>query len=127
MLGHGAPQRRAIHPGTGKKLRSRAGALELFLYRLAAHHRIIDAERLKDQITIDQVKRWLAFYRIEPFGNAWLRTARAANVVAAAFGAKVGTDFEDKFLPTYDPMRVMTDEEIMAELMKIPGAKLQAH
>lgn len=75
---------------------------------------------------MDQLRRWIAYYRIEPFGNEWKRSARAALIVAAAFGAKVDPESEEKFLPTYDPMRVMTEDEIMAELMKIPGAKAQA-
>lgn len=84
---------------------------------------IFNVEEWKHQITIDQLQRWIAYYRIEPFGDDWRRSGRAALISAQAFGAKADPSFEDKFLPTYDPHRVMTDEEILAELMKIPGAR----
>ena len=126
MLGDCPAERRHRDPGNRKKLRSRSGSLELFLYRLAAHHRIPNVEEWRHTVTIDQLRRWIAYYRIEPFGDEWRRSARAALIVAAAFGAKVEPESEEKFLPTYDPMRVMTEAEIMAELMKIPGAKVQA-
>lgn len=43
---------------------------------------------------------------------------------AAVMGAKVKTDAEEMFLPTYDPYRPQTEEEMIRELMKIPGFKL---
>lgn len=44
--------------------------------------------------------------------------------MAAAYGAKVKEDAEEMFLPTYDPSKpTQTEEEMMAELMKLPGAK----
>jgi hypothetical protein len=39
--------------------------------------------------------------------------------MSAAFGAKIDEDSEDKFLPTYR-MKPQTDDEIEAELAKIP-------
>lgn len=66
------------------------------------------------------MKRWLAFYRLEPFGDEWRRTARLAITVAASNGAKVKEDAEELFLPTYDPGRPMqTEAEMIAELSKI--------
>ena len=43
--------------------------------------------------------------------------------MAAAFGAKVKEDAEEMFLPTYDPSKpTQTEDEMLAELMKLPGA-----
>lgn len=41
-------------------------------------------------------------------------------------GAKVKEDAEEMFLPTYDPSRpTQTEEEMLRELMKITGFKLE--
>lgn len=73
-------------------------------------------------MTLDQLKRWIAFYRVEPFGNDWRRTARLSVIVAAVHGAKLSSDAEEMFLPTFDPARpTQTDDEMLAELRKIPG------
>ena len=96
----------------------------MFIYRLAAHHRIPDVEEWKRTLTLDQLKRWLAYYRVEPFGQEWRRSARQTMFLAAAAGAQIKEDFEEMFLPTYDPSRpTQTEEEMLAELMKIPGFK----
>lgn len=88
------------------------------MYRLAAHHRIPDVEEYKQRLTVRQLQKWIAYHRIEPFGEDWLRTARLCFFVVSALGAKVDADFIDKFLPTYDPDRPMTEDEIKAELAK---------
>jgi hypothetical protein len=99
---------------------------EVFLYRLAAELGIWDVEGWKQEITLEQLRRWIAFYRIEPFGNDWRRTARAAVSISAAFGAKVDETTEEKFLPTYrEEEHVQTEDEIRAELMKIPAFREQ--
>ena len=95
----------------------------MFLYRLAAQLGIWDVERLAAEMSLEQFKRWAAYYRLECFGDDWRRTARLAVTIAKALGAKVGTDAEEMFLPTFDPARpTQTEAEMMAELMKIPGA-----
>jgi len=58
----------------------------------------------------------MAYYRVEPFGEDWLRTARGTLFTIAAFGAKPGSDFVDLFLPNYDPDREMTEDEIAEKL-----------
>ena len=63
-------------------------------------------------MTLDQVHRWMAYYRVEPFGEDWLRTARAVSWIVAALGAKPDESIVDAFLPTYDPDREMTVDEI---------------
>jgi len=67
-------------------------------------------------VTIDQVHRWMAYYRVEPFGEDWLRTARGTLFTAMAFGAKPDEGFVDVFLPNYDPEREMTQDEIDAKI-----------
>lgn len=62
----------------------------------------------------------MAFYRLEPFGDEWRRTARSTVMVAGALGAKLKEDFEEMFLPTYDPRRpTQTPEEMARELAKL--------
>ena len=60
-----------------------------------------NVEGWKRRLTVRQLKRWMAFWRVEPFGDAWRMAARAALTAAAGFGAKVEPEAEDKFLPSY--------------------------
>lgn len=87
-------------------------------------HQIWDVEAWKQQINIRQFQKWVAYYRVEPFGEDWLRTAKSTMFSALASGAKVDGKFMEMFLPSYDPNRVMTDDEIAAEFAKI-GAVFQ--
>jgi len=69
----------------------------------------------------------MAYYRVEPWGQPWRMAARQTMFTVTALGAKVKEEFEDMFLPTYDPGRpTQTEEEMLAELMKIPGVKLES-
>jgi hypothetical protein len=92
--------------------------MERFVYRLAAHHRIADVEEWKKRTTLRQIVKWLGYWKVEPFGDDWGRSARQTMFLAAALGAKVPDDFLEKFLPNYDPNRVMSDDEINAEMTK---------
>jgi hypothetical protein len=115
-LGDGPTIRR---PGRGrdrKKLRSQTGRVDRFVYRLAAHLGIGNVETWKRELTLDQLHKWIAYYRVEPFGEDWLREARATMFTIAALGAKPGSDFVDIFLPNYDPDREMTEDEIAEKL-----------
>jgi hypothetical protein len=116
VLGNGPEERRRGRRGHRKKLRSREGLTDRFLYRLAAHLKIPNVEEWKDEVTIDQVHRWMAYYRVEPFGEDWLRTARGTLFTAMAFGAKPDDTFIDMFLPSYDPDRELTEDEINAKI-----------
>lgn len=123
MLGNGLAKRRARRQGGGKKLRSEPWTL--FVYRLAAHLSIDDVSTLA-RLSVRQIRRWCAFYRLEPFGNDWRRTAKQTTILATAAGAKVNEEFEELFLPTYDPSRpLQTEEEMMRELakLKVPRKK----
>ena len=98
----------------------------MFLYRLAAHLGIHDVDGLANEISVRQLRRWLAFYRQEPFGNDWRRTARSTVIVAKAVGAKLEDTAEEMFLPTYDPAGpTQTEEQMLAELMKVPSIRKQ--
>lgn len=117
MLGDRAQERRIGREGRGGKLRSEPWLL--FAYRLAAHHNILDIEQVF-RLPLPAFRRWLAFYRLEPFGDDWRRTARAVTLLSGAFGAKVKEDAEEMFLPTYDPSRpTQTPEEMARELAKL--------
>lgn len=118
MLVYCPKERRGDDRGTGKKLKSQPGQLERFVYRLATHHRIADVDAWKKRITLRQVEKWLAYWKVEPFGDDWNRTARQTLFILKALGASVDSSFIDVFLPNYDPDRVMTEEEINAELTK---------
>ena len=65
---------------------------------------------------------WLAYYRVEPFGEDWLRSARQTVMILKGLGCKVDEQFEGKVLPGYDPNRPMTEDEIEAELSKLSRA-----
>lgn len=92
----------------------------MFLLRLALALKIEDPCAFAERISIRAWKLWYAFYRLEPFGDDWRRTARAVEMLASANGAKVNEEFEELFLPTYDPRRpTQTDEQMAAELAKL--------
>ena len=91
--------------------------MELFVYRLALAMGIWDVEAFKHTITIRQLRKWMAMWRVEPFGDEWRRSGRAALV---ASGGKIEADSEDKFLPSYREKQ-QTEAELIAELRKIPG------
>lgn len=90
--------------------------IDRFLYRLAAHLRIPDVESWKRSLTLNQFHKWIAYYRVEPFGEDWLRTAKSTLYVLMALGSKVDEKFIEAFLPSYDPDREMTEDEIKAEI-----------
>jgi hypothetical protein len=91
-----------------------------FVYRLAAHHRIPNVPEFLRTTSVRQIRRWAAFYRLEPFGDEWRRTGRQTAAICKAMNAKVSEEFEEMFLPTYDPSRpTQTPEEMARELAKL--------
>jgi hypothetical protein len=66
----------------------------------------------------------MAYWRIEPFGDEWRRSAREALTAAAGFGAKPDPDAEEKFLPSYRE-KAQTIDDIRRELAKIPAFAAQ--
>jgi len=98
--------------------------VRLFLYRLAALHRVVDVEEWSKQIPLRVLKGWMAYWVVEPFGDEWARSGKLAAVLASSNGAKVDTDFETKFLPSYRAP-VQTTDEMIAELKKVPAFAAQ--
>ena len=84
-------------------------------------------EALSKRISLRQLKWWAAFWMVEPFGDDWARSGKLAAVMAAAQGAKVDADFEEKFLPSYRAP-VQTEEQLIEQLRRIPffAAQLEA-
>lgn len=66
----------------------------------------------------------MAYWRVEPFGDEWRRSAREALTAAAAFGAKFDPDSEERFLPSYRE-KPQTIDDIRRELAKIPAFAAQ--
>ena len=66
----------------------------------------------------------MAYWTLEPFGDEWARSGKLAAVLASSNGAKVDTDFEAKFLPSYRAP-VQTTDEMIAELKKVPAFAAQ--
>ena len=93
--------------------------MRLFLYRLAALQRVVDVEEWAKQIPLRVLRGWMAYWTLEPFGDDWARSGKLAAVLASSNGAKVDTDFETKFLPSYRAP-VQTTEQMIEELRKVP-------
>ena len=98
--------------------------MRLFLYRLAALHRVVDVDEWAKQIPLRVLRGWIAYWTLEPFGDDWARSGKLAAVLASSNGAKVDTDFETKFLPSYRAP-VQTTDEMIAELKKVPAFAAQ--
>lgn len=81
-----------------------------------------DVDALAERLTVKQIQMWRAYWRCEPFGDDWRRTGRATTLAMRTAGSSVELDFEENFLPSWKPPPVVeqTDEEIAAELAKIP-------
>jgi hypothetical protein len=84
-------------------------------------------EALSKRISLRQLKWWAAYWMVEPFGDDWARSGKLASVMAAAQGAKVEPDFEEKFLPSYRAP-VQTEEQLKEQLRRIPffAAQMEA-
>lgn len=94
--------------------------------------RIWDVEAWKRQITIAQLRRWIAFYRQEPWGQPWRIAGRAVSLIRAALGVKYDKADETRFLVTYregDEHNVgplPSQAEVARKLASIPGMKKRA-
>jgi hypothetical protein len=92
------------------------------LFRLAAKLGVWDVDGMAAQMPVGLFQEWMAFYMLEPFGDEWRRTGRLTALMAAAAGAKVDGELEEKFLPTGGIYRGMNQDEqqMLDELRKIP-------
>lgn len=96
----------------------------MFLHRLALAFDVMDVDALSATVPVRVVRQWMAFWRVEPFGDEWRRTGKLAAVVAAAMGGEIPADFEDTFLPSYRAP-VQTKEQMLEQLRKIPAFAAQ--
>lgn len=91
----------------------------MFLYRLALAMGRLDVDELEKELTPSQFYGWMEYWKQEPFGLDWHRTATHAYYDVAVMGGKPGNDFINKFLPSYDPHPTMTEAEMAAEFAKL--------
>jgi hypothetical protein len=86
-----------------------------------------DVEAFKARITFDQLKKWFAFYQLEPWGQPWLMAGRMTSLIRSALGVTFDRHDEERFLITYkvgDEYRSkipQTEDEIAAKLASLPG------
>ncbi len=96
----------------------------MFIYRLALELGIPYPEKWKKRLTVRQLRKWMAFWRVEPFGDAWRMAARTSLTTAAGMGAEPDPEAEERFLPSYKEKQ-QTEDDIRRELMKIPAFREQ--
>lgn len=96
-----------------------------FVRRLALEVGRADFGRFSEEIDIEDVVGWLAFWHLEPFGDHWRRSARTAVTVAGALG-KLSDEAEAMFMPNWDAEEhVQSDEEMKAILAAVPQFREQ--
>jgi hypothetical protein len=86
-------------------------------------------EKFKARISRRQLRRWMAFYLIEPWGQPWLQAGRMTSLIRSAFTGRFDRHDEERFLITYRagdeyrPKIARTDAEIAEQLASLPGLK----
>lgn len=98
----------------------------MFTYRLALEMRRPDVETFKREIGYEQLKKWFAFYLLEPWGQPWLMAGRMTSLIRAGFTGRFDKHDEERFLITYregDEYRkgYQSDAEIAHQLASLPG------
>jgi len=103
----------------------------MFVHRLALEIGEPDVDALKARIPHRMMKRWFAYYILEPWGQSWLRSGREVSLIRAALTGRFDKHDEERFLVTYQPGREYrsaippTDEEIAERLMRLPGMRAE--
>ena len=96
---------------------------------------MVDVDGMLESMTPQQMDEWIAYYRIEPFGDEWLQAGTIAavmyNVVASVGAAMGGKSLKDKdmrdpddFIPSDKPKRrrrATTPAEQMAVIASTMG------
>ncbi|CAB4184489.1 hypothetical protein UFOVP1124_13 [uncultured Caudovirales phage] len=99
--------------------------LEQFVRRLALKCGRADYRAFCEEVDVEDVIGWLAFWSVEPFGQEWLQAARAAVVVAGTM-AKLPDEAEEMFQPNWLPEdHVQSDAEMIAVLAMVPEFQKQ--
>jgi hypothetical protein len=92
---------------------------------------IWDVDAWLREISLDQLKRWMAFYNREPWGDTWRMVGRAVSLLRAAWGARYDEKDEERFRITYRPgdelrpRMPQTDAEIRRRLARMPGMRMK--
>ena len=93
--------------------------MTLFLHRLALKLGLWDVDTLAEEMTVDQLHRWMAYYLLEPWGDDWLRSAMGITQFSNAYrGKNSPVKKVDDFMPV--PKRAQTPQQILATLNAIP-------
>ena len=88
--------------------------------RLALKAGRLDFDRFTQEIDLEDIVGWLAFWHLEPFGDEWRQAARNAVTIAGSMG-KLPDDAERLFMPNYNAEDdVQTDLEMLAVLAQVP-------
>ena len=90
--------------------------------------KIWDVEQWKREITVEQVRKWLAYYRHDGgFGCQWRMMGRATSWIRAAFTGRYDKDDEVRFQLSYregdeyKPAFPLTPDEIAERMAQLPG------
>ena len=90
--------------------------------------KIWNVEEWKQQITVEQLQRWMAHYRHDGgFGCEWKMMGRVTSLIRAALVGNYQKDDEIRFQLSYKagdeakPLYPLTREEIAERLARIPG------
>lgn len=76
---------------------------------------------MAEEMPVDLLYEWCAFYRLEPFGDEWLRHAVSASQFYNANRGRGKPPLRpEDFMPV--DRRPQTPEQIHAILTRIPGA-----
>lgn len=90
---------------------------------------IWNVEEWRHEVSVRQLRWWMAYYRIEPWGQPWRIAGRAVSLLRTALGIPFDRHTEDRFLVTYRegdetrPARPQTDAEIESMWSKLPNMK----
>lgn len=91
----------------------------LFLYRLALKLGQWDVDALAEEMSVDQLYKWMGFYQLEPWGDEWLRSAmQMAQFRNAYRGKNSPAKKTEDFMPV--PKRAQSPQQILATLQSIP-------
>lgn len=92
--------------------------VRVFAYRLALAMGRVDVDAMLDELTWPQLREWMAYYEIDPWGGsrADLGAAIVASTMANIWGRKSKTYRVSDFLPTFGARR-QTKAEIGSIMM----------
>jgi hypothetical protein len=89
------------------------------LFRLALALGIWDVNALAESMDIDLLHEWIGFYRLEPFGDEWLRHAvQVSQFYNAHRGKSQAARKPSDFMPV--DQRPQTPEQMHRILQNIP-------